>query len=163
MIEVRPMQKKDIDAVYEIECLSFRTPWSRGSLASELKNEVARYRVLCLDGRVAGFCGMWVLFDEAHITNIAIHPDFRGRGLGKYLLFRAMEAAIAYGAESMTLEVRETNTVAQAMYASFNFSRQGYRRGYYSDTGEGAFLLWNRELKQTVEKGACQMADFVLK
>lgn len=153
MIEVRAMQKKDIDSVHQIECLSFRTPWSRWSLASELKNEVAHYRVLTVDDTVVAFCGMWVMFDEAHITNIAVHPDFRGRGLGKKLMLETMRAAISFGASSMTLEVRQSNVVAQRMYAEFGFEKQGQRRGYYSDTGEDALLLWNRELVATVEKG----------
>ncbi|MDD3401164.1 MAG: ribosomal protein S18-alanine N-acetyltransferase [Eubacteriales bacterium] len=163
MIEVRAMQKKDIDAVYEIECRSFRTPWSKMSLASELRNQVAHYRVLLIDDKLVGFCGMWVLFDEAHITNIAIHPDFRGRGLGRYLLYKTMEAAISFGADSMTLEVRETNMIAQRMYESFDFTRQGFRPRYYEDTNEGAYLLWNREIAKTVENKTCQMASYGLK
>ena len=88
MIVVRAMKKADVKAVYEIEVLSFRTPWSYRSLMGELKNSVAHYTVMEKDGEVIGYCGMWVLFEEAHITNIAIHPKLRGHGYGKQLALK---------------------------------------------------------------------------
>ena len=114
------------------------------------------------DGEVIGYCGMWVLFEEAHITNIAIHPDYRGQGSGKELLLAAMEHAASFGAEMMTLEVRETNLVAQNMYAKFDFLQQGFRKKYYSDTGEGALLLWNRNILETIENNACLKETYLL-
>lgn len=152
MIRVRHMHKADIDAVYEIECLSFRTPWTRWSLLGELKNDVAVYCLLELDGRVIGYCGLWILCDEAHITNIAIHPALRGKGYGKLLLTAAIKTAVNRDAGRMTLEVREKNTVAQAMYAAFDFAMAGRRKGYYADTGEDAFILWNDTLRETLYK-----------
>ena len=154
MNTVRAMTKADVNAVYEIEVLSFRTPWSKHSLAGELKNSVAHYCVLETEDGVVGYCGMWVLFEEAHITNIAIMPGQRGRGFGKLLLLSAMRVAESFGAEMMTLEVRETNAVAQRMYAETGFVQQGYRKRYYSDTGEGALLLWNRNIHETTEQNA---------
>lgn len=159
---VRPMTKADVDAVYLIETQSFRSPWSKHSLAGELKNRVAHYVVMERDGEVIGYCGMWVLFEEAHITNIAIRPDHRGNGYGKQLLVAAMEHAASFGAEMMTLEVRETNTVAQNMYAQLGFLQQGFRKRYYSDTGEGALLLWNRNILETVENNACLKETYLL-
>lgn len=160
MNTVRAMTKADINAVYEIEVRSFRTPWSKHSLTGELKNRVAHYCVLETEDGVVGYCGMWVLFEEAHITNIAITPEQRGKGYGKQLLLAAMEVAQSFGAEMMTLEVRETNTVAQRMYTETDFVQQGYRKRYYSDTGEGALLLWNRNIVQTIEQNACQKAAY---
>lgn len=159
---VRPMTGTDVNAVYLIETLSFRTPWSKHSLAGELRNKVAHYVVMEQDGEVIGYCGLWVLFEEAHITNIAIHPDHRGSGYGKQLLLAAMEHAESFGAEMMTLEVRETNTVAQNMYAKFDFVQQGFRKRYYTDTGEGALLLWNRNMHQTIENNACLKETYLL-
>lgn len=155
MIAVRAMQKADVQAVYEIEVLSFRTPWSYRSLMGELKNRVAHYTVMEKDGKIIGYCGMWVMFEEAHITNIAIHPAFRGNGCGKQLLHAAMRVAASFGAEMMTLEVREHNTVAQRMYDEMDFLAQGRRKRYYSDTGEDALLLWNRDIVKTIENNAC--------
>ena len=157
---IRAMTKADVDAVYTIEVRSFRTPWSKHSLAGELKNRVAHYAVIENDDGVIGYCGMWVLFEEAHITNIAILPEAHGLGYGKQLLLASMEVAQRFGAEMMTLEVRETNTVAQRMYAETGFVQQGFRKRYYSDTGEGALLLWNRNILQTITQNACQKAAY---
>ncbi len=162
MMVVRPMTKRDVSRVHEIEVQSFRTPWSKFSLLGELRNDLAHYYVAEEDGRVIGYGGMWLLFDEAHITNIAIAPERRGEHLGRYLLYGMMEAAQERGADRMTLEVRETNTVAQNLYYSFDFEKQGYRRRYYDDTGEGGLLLWNEDLGATVEKNACLKTAFVL-
>lgn len=162
MIIARAMQKADLKSVYEIEVLSFRTPWSMRSLAGELKNKVAHYTVLELDGTVIGYCGMWVLFEEAHITNIAIHPEHRGHGYGKLLLRAAMRVAASFGAEMMTLEVREKNYVAQQMYEDMDFLMQGRRKRYYTDTGEDALLLWNRNILATIENNACLNEKYLL-
>ena len=162
MITVRAMTKADVKSVYEIEVLSFRTPWSYRSLLGELKNSVAHYTVMEKDGEVIGYCGMWVLFEEAHITNIAITPKERGNGYGKQLLLASMQVAASFGAEMMTLEVREHNTVAQRMYAGMDFLQQGRRKRYYSDTGEDALLLWNRNMLDTIEKNACLKQTYLL-
>ena len=162
MITVRAMKKTDVKSVYEIETISFRTPWSYRSLLGELKNSVAHYTVLEKDGEIIGYCGMWVLFEEAHITNIAIHPTCRGNGYGKQLLHAAMRAAASFGAEMMTLEVRETNSVAQRMYDEMEFTQQGRRKRYYTDTGEDALLLWNRNILQTIGKNACLNDTYLL-
>lgn len=159
---IRPMTKNDLDVVYEIEVLSFRSPWSKHSLAGELRNKVAHYVVMEQDGEVIGYCGMWVLFEEAHITNIAIHPKKRGNGCGKQLLLGAMEHATTFGAEMMTLEVRESNTVAQNMYEKFGFLQQGFRKRYYEDTGEGALLLWNRNILETIQNNTCLRETYLL-
>lgn len=149
-LHFRLMRKEDVDAVYEIECLSFRTPWTRHMLASELNNRHAYYVLAETDGKIVGFCGLWIIPPEAHTTNIAIHPNLRGHGFGTALLRAAMEYAITQKATEMTLEVRESNFAAQKLYAKFHFVRQGVRRGYYSDTGENALLLWNRNLAETL-------------
>jgi len=162
MTNVRAMKKADIKAVYEIEVLSFRTPWSYRSLMGELKNNVAHYAVMEADGEIVGYCGMWVLFEEAHITNIAIRPEYRGNGYGKQLLHASMRAAASFGAEMMTLEVREHNAVAQKMYAEMDFLQQGRRKRYYTDTGEDALLLWNRNILETIEKNACLAQTYLL-
>ncbi len=162
MMAVRAMKKADVKSVYEIEVLSFRTPWSFRSLMGELKNRVAHYTVLEQDGEIIGYCGMWVLFEEAHITNIAIHPSFRGHGYGKQLLHASMRVAASFGAEMMTLEVREHNTVAQRMYDEMDFLQQGRRKRYYTDTGEDALLLWNRNILQTIKNNACLNDTYLL-
>jgi len=149
---IRPMERADVSGVHEIECTCFRSPWSKLALLGELRNEVARYLVMEVDGVICGYGGMWVLFEEAHVTNVAIMPDYRGTGRGKRLMLAMMRLAVKNGAEKMTLEVRESNLVAQRLYAGLDFEQNGFRPGYYSDTGEGAKLLWNNDIQQTLDR-----------
>ena len=121
------------------------------ALLGELKNDVAHYHVLTQDGKLVGYAGMWVLFEEAHITNVAVLPQYRGRGLATRLMLSMMERASLLGATSMTLEVRENNLTAQRLYGRLGFSQNGYRPRYYSDTGEGALLLWNMDIQNTLK------------
>jgi len=149
---IRPMERADVGRVHEIECTCFRSPWSKLALLGELRNEVARYLVMEVDGVICGYGGMWVLFEEAHVTNVAIMPDYRGAGRGKRLMLAMMRLAVKNSAEKMTLEVRESNLVAQRLYAGLDFEQNGFRPGYYSDTGEGAKLLWNNDIQQTLDR-----------
>lgn len=149
---IRPMERADVNRVHEIECTCFRSPWSKLALAGELRNDVAHYLVMEVDGVICGYGGMWLLFEEAHVTNVAIMPDYRGQGRGKRLMIAMMRHAVKRGAEKMTLEVRESNMVAQKLYAGLGFEQNGFRPGYYSDTGEGAQLLWNNDIQQTLDR-----------
>ena len=96
---------------------------------------------------VVGFAGMWILYDEAHITTIGVSPELRGRSLGELLLVDVFEKAIARNAEWVTLEVRVSNASAQALYEKYGFTRQGVRRRYYSDNGEDAYIMWSPSLR----------------
>ena len=149
---IRPMTRSDVSRVHEIECACFRSPWSKNALLGELRNDVAHYLVMELGGELIGYGGMWVLFEEAHVTNVAILPDYRGQGRGRRLMLAMMRHALKRGAEKMTLEVRESNTVAQRLYAGLDFEQNGFRAGYYSDTGEGAKLLWNNDIQRTIDR-----------
>ncbi len=149
---IRPMERQDVGRVHEIECACFRSPWSRLALAGELRNEVAHYLVMEQDGVICGYGGMWLLFEEAHVTNVAILPEYRQAGRGKRLMLAMMHHAAERGAEKMTLEVREGNKVARHLYATLGFIQNGFRPGYYSDTGEGALLLWNNDIQQTLDR-----------
>ena len=136
------MGKKDIDAVYEIECESFISPWSKKSLAEELKNKLAYYGVLYDNEDAIAYAGMWILFDEAHITNVAVRKAARGKGFGRVIMNHMIKEAKEKGATKMTLEVRQNNIIAQNLYKSLGFSLCGVRKGYYSDTGEDGFIMW---------------------
>jgi len=145
-INVRGMRLKDIDAVYEIEKASFSTPWSKDSFIREIRdNLLAKYFVVVYNDKLVGYGGMWLIIDEAHITNIAIHPDYRGKGLGSLLL----EAMIDYARQSnifkMTLEVRRSNTKAISLYKKHGFKECGIRPKYYTDNGEDAIIMWREE------------------
>lgn len=97
---------------------------------------------------VAGFAGMWILYDEAHITTIGTDPVYRGHGLGEVLLIALFEEAVRRGATWITLEVRVSNHVAQRLYQKYGFNYQGIRKRYYSDNGEDAHVMWSRSLRE---------------
>ncbi len=149
---VRPMQQGDLERIAELEKICFRTPWSKAALADELKNSAAHYLVCERDGLVIAYAGMWVLFDEAHVTNVAVAPEFRRLGLGRRMMLCMMRAALLFGATGMTLEVREHNYAAQALYAALGFEKAGERKGYYHDSGESAYILWNRDISLTLQR-----------
>lgn len=96
---------------------------------------------------IVGFAGMWIVFDESHVTTIGVHPDFRGKGLGELMLAHLFLAAMERGADMMTLEVRVSNDSAQALYRKYGFTQQGLRRRYYSDNGEDAYIMWSPSMR----------------
>jgi ribosomal-protein-alanine N-acetyltransferase len=142
-----PMEKEHLDQVLDIEQVSFPTPWSRNSYLRELSDNQFAYYYVCLQGeQVVGYMGMWIIIDEAHVTTIAVHPDFRGRQLGRYLLEELMLRAVVLGADKITLEVRPSNEPAQKLYRRVGFVPAGLRKGYYSDTKEDAIIMWKHLL-----------------
>jgi ribosomal-protein-alanine N-acetyltransferase len=141
------MEVRHLPAVLEIERRSFPTPWSERAFLSELTQNAYAHYIVALRGlRVVGYGGMWLILDEAHITNLAVHPAERGRGLGERLLTELERRAAAHGCTRMTLEVRPSNLVAQALYRKHGFEPRGRRPGYYSDTREDAIIMWKEGL-----------------
>lgn len=142
-IIVRIMNERDIDDVLAIEEMSFSNPWSRKSFVLEItKNNLARYVVAELEGKVIGYGGMWLVIDEGHITNIAVHKDYRGLGAGNLLLESLINICKEIGIIKMTLEVRKSNYIAQSLYKKYGFKEFGVRPGYYSDNNEDAIIMW---------------------
>jgi [ribosomal protein S18]-alanine N-acetyltransferase len=139
----RDMKEEDIDQILVIENLCFTIPWSRESFYNEIHtNQFATYVVLEDGDKIIGYCGVWIIVDEAHITNIAVLPDYRGRKLGDALLAKVIDLAREKGARFMTLEVRVSNVVAQNLYRKFGFKNGGIRKGYYTDNQEDALVMW---------------------
>jgi [ribosomal protein S18]-alanine N-acetyltransferase len=139
----RIMKEEDIEQIVGIEQLSFAIPWSKEAFYNELyKNQFATYLVIEDGEKIIGYCGVWIVVDEAHITNIAILPEYRGRGLGESILTKVMDLAKEFGARSMTLEVRVSNLVAQNLYRKLGFENGGIRKGYYTDNQEDALVMW---------------------
>lgn len=137
------MSEKDIDQIVRIENEAFTIPWSRESFENELrKNRFAHYTVLEDEEGVFGYCGLWIIIDEAHITNIALLPKYRGKKLGEALLRKVMDIAREKGAKTMTLEVRVTNDIAQSLYRKLGFQNGGIRKNYYTDNQEDALVMW---------------------
>ena len=140
------MEKHHLQAVWAISTLSFPIPWSMTSFEKELENNYARYMVASIDGNVVGYGGMWLIIDEAHITNIAVHPEYRGFGIGDAILNSMIDICKREKAFSMSLEVRVSNLVAQNLYSKFGFKKQGVRKKYYEDNGEDALLMCKTDL-----------------
>ncbi|MGH2398476.1 MAG: ribosomal protein S18-alanine N-acetyltransferase [bacterium] len=148
-VALRPMTVEDIPRVLEIERTSFRTPWPPDAYAHELKeNRLATYIIANLEDRLVGYAGMWVILDEAHITTIAVEPEFRGQHIGERLLVGLVDAGVERGARWMTLEVRKSNQTAQALYRKYGFREIGTRKGYYSDNREDAIVMWTGNLRE---------------
>ncbi|WP_338450798.1 ribosomal protein S18-alanine N-acetyltransferase [Niallia oryzisoli] len=139
----RMMNIEDLDQIMEIEHKSFTVPWSREAFYNELtQNQFAVYLVIEADNRIVGYCGVWIVVDEAHVTNIAILPEYRGMKLGEALMKKMIETAKEYGALTMTLEVRVSNMVAQSLYRKFGFQGGAIRKNYYTDNQEDALVMW---------------------
>ncbi|WMT42107.1 ribosomal protein S18-alanine N-acetyltransferase [Paenibacillus sp. D2_2] len=142
-IVFRPMTLNDIPDIMVIEHESFTLPWSEVAFRNEMTmNHFARYLIMEVDGKAAGYCGMWTIVDEAHITNIAVRTAMRGQHLGERLLRAMMDWAIELGMVRMTLEVRVSNHVAQSLYSKMGFEPAGKRKDYYSDNHEDALIMW---------------------
>ncbi len=140
---IRYMVEDDIDDVLNVEHNCFAIPWSRTAFVNELiNNKFAHYLVLQCNGEVIGYCGLWIIVDEAHITNIAIHNNYRGKKLGETLLVHAMDVSRSLGAIKMTLEVRVSNHIAQKLYKKLGFNSGGIRKNYYTDNQENALVMW---------------------
>ena len=141
MHELARMKRSDIASILVMESLCFTTPWSRQAFETELVNPAARYFVLRLVGQPIAYGGYWYAMDEGYITNIAVHPNHQGQGLGRGLLRALLEDMTAHGIVRTTLEVRASNTRAQGLYLSEGFTRCGIRKGYYPDNNEDAWVM----------------------
>jgi len=138
----------DIPAVCAIERTSFSTTWPADAFYNELTtNKLAHYFVGRIGGRIVAYGGIWVIFEDSHVTTIAVDPDFRGRKFGELMLLHLVDEAIERGAAWMTLEVRESNVVAQELYRKYGFTTVTTRKGYYSDNNENALVMWAGNLK----------------
>ncbi|GIN93406.1 ribosomal-protein-alanine acetyltransferase [Siminovitchia terrae] len=142
-ISFRLATMEDIQKLYHIESRSFSAPWPEEAFYNDIAhNRFASYVFIEVDGVQAGYCGVWLILDEAHITNIAILPEFRGHKLGEKLLCKVMSLAKEAGGKTMTLEVRVSNHIAKSLYKKLGFQEGGIRRGYYTDNKEDALVMW---------------------
>lgn len=144
MISYRKMTAADVDAVYEIELATFPTPWTHDSFHYEMSENRFAYYILAIDEnqKVIGFCGVWLVIDAAQITNVAVVESARGRGIGESLMREAMKIAKETNMDTMSLEVRVTNEIAKNLYRKLGFLDGGIRKGYYTDNGEDALVMW---------------------
>lgn len=138
---IRKMTLQDLNQVMIIEAESFTLPWSRQSYENELQNQYANYLVVDFEGEIGAYGGIWVIFDEAHITNVAVARRFRQNGWGKSLMLELEKTARTKGAVRIFLEVRPSNMPALDMYQGLGFQVTGLRKEYYSDNREDALVM----------------------
>ena len=150
-LDIAPMVLDDVPTVLQIEALSFVSTWPPNAFLNELRdNKLAHYFTGRLDGRIVAYGGIWVILEDSHVTTIAVHPDVRGQRLGEEMLVHLLDQAIERDASWVTLEVRESNDVAQKLYRKYGFTVVSTRRGYYSDNNESALVMWAGNLKGTL-------------
>ncbi|MCX7711027.1 MAG: ribosomal protein S18-alanine N-acetyltransferase [Clostridia bacterium] len=143
------MSIEHVDEVMVVENLSFSIPWSKNAFIEEVtKNKFAIYYTAGVEGKIVGYAGMWQVFDEGHITNIAVHPEFRTSGVGSALLEKLIDTAKKRGITRMTLEVRRSNLAAQGLYEKYGFAVGGIRKAYYADTNEDALIMWKENISE---------------
>jgi ribosomal-protein-alanine N-acetyltransferase len=147
VLNIRTMRSDDLEQVVAIDKMSFSMPWPISSYRYELfENPLSLLWVAeaARDGvqpRVIGMVVVWLVMDEAHIATIAVHPEYRGRGIAKDMLKIALDEVIRRGMHSATLEVRAGNIIAQRLYSRFGFQVVGRRPRYYRDNDEDALIM----------------------
>jgi len=141
-LSIRKMMLKDLNEVYKIEEESYTHPWDKLEFVKELKgNKFAHYFVCLMDNKIMGFLGMWIVFEEAHITNIAISHPYRKRGIGSTCIDFAESFAKSKGAQRIILEVRKSNKEAIDLYLKKGFNYASIKKNYYLDNFEDAFEM----------------------
>lgn len=141
-IVIEPMQGAHVAEVVAIERRTFDSPWTEGMFRQEVSDGyLSRSWVALRDGRVIGYLISWFLREEVHLLNVAVDSTFRGRGYGRRLIEYLVDQTVQGGRDVITLEVRESNAVARALYESFGFETIGRRRGYYQDNHEDAVVM----------------------
>ena len=140
--DIIPMTSDHLDQVAEIEQICFSDPWSRRMLAEHLENECAATLVaMASDGTIVGYAGLLVVLDEGYITNVAVRPEYRRQGIAGELLGVFRRFAEGNNMAFMTLEVRESNASARALYAKHGFKEVGVRKNYYDHPKENAIIM----------------------
>ena len=138
---ITQMTADHVSQVAELEKLCFSDPWSESSVASELENELAYWLVAIEGDRVAGYVGSQTVLGETDMMNIAVHPDYRRRGVAETLVNALVDALKGKGSHCLTLEVRASNTPAQKLYEKLGFAQVGLRKNYYRNPKEDARIL----------------------
>lgn len=140
---IEPMRPQDIPAIAEIERQCFSTPWTAQGLAQELDNPQAHFLTALENETVAGYIGVQEICGEGYVTNVAVLPQYRRRGIGRALLLAALDGAKLRNCTFLSLEVRVSNLPAIRLYASLGFAAQGRRKNFYRDPPEDAVIYTN--------------------
>ena len=145
-LRFEPLQEAHLPAILAIENAVNGSPWSERSFRNEIDHRHGLFRVALEGGEVVGYGGVWLVIDEAHVTNVAVAPSFQRRGIGRRLMRELLRGAHERGMACATLEVRAGNAPALHLYETLDFERTAIRRGYYPDNKEDAVVMWRHRL-----------------
>ena len=142
------MTEADIENIVQIEAEAYgEHHWAKSSFYDEMNNNLARYYCAkTSDGETVAYAGTWNIIDEAHITTIAVKPDFKRKHIGEALIVKILENCYQNKIKYLTLEVRESNTPAIELYKKYGFTSLGTRKGYYQDNNESALIMWTENI-----------------
>ncbi|HLT70684.1 MAG TPA: ribosomal protein S18-alanine N-acetyltransferase [Acidimicrobiales bacterium] len=157
-VRISPMRRRHLRGVLRIEQQVYPRPWSFGIFLSEIGQRATRlYVVARVAGEVVGYAGMMQAADDAHVTTVAVDPAWQRHRIATRMLLVLARGAIARGCANLTLEVRMSNSGAQALYQRFGFVPAGVRRGYYPETREDALVMWATDID--TPEYAARLAD----
>ena len=140
-MRIENMNSSHVDQIAQLEKLCFSDPWSANSIATELDNKLAFWLVATEEERVAGYIGSQTVMDETDMMNVAVHPDYRRKGIAEALVNTLVERLQKMGSHCLTLEVRASNVTAITLYEKLGFSEIGRRKNYYRNPREDALIL----------------------
>jgi len=154
-LKIIPMQKDYLDEVLKVEEQAYgEHHWSKESFFNELNNQLAKYYCAFNEqGELVGYCGCWQIMEEAHITNVAVSPNFRRQNIGEALLISIIKSCYKEMVKYLTLEVRVSNAPAINLYEKYGFKSLGVRKGYYQDNNEDALIMWTENIFYDKFKG----------
>lgn len=143
---IESMTVDDISQVAEIERQIFSIPWSEKAFRNSMESDNTIYIVAKENNNVAGYAGMYLSFEEGNITNVAVNPLSRRKGIGEKIVRDILNRACEKGVRDVFLEVRETNSVAIALYEKIGFKEEGIRKNFYDKPRENALIMWKHNL-----------------
>nr|WP_228049075.1 ribosomal protein S18-alanine N-acetyltransferase [Nodularia sp. LEGE 04288] len=161
-LKLKTLTSEDLSAILELDQACFGGLWTMEGYQRELDSPNSELLGLfspLAPSKLLGLGCFWAILDEAHITILAIHPQYHRQGLGQVLLYSLLKAACDRGLERSTLEVRASNVAAISLYEKFGFKIAGRRKGYYQDNGEDALVLWLSDLPETLDNWYITVSD----
>ena len=141
---IRIMQDKDVKEVALLEKECFSMPWTEASIKKEIENKDSLFCVCEIDERIVGYAGMYYVYPEGDITNVAVTNEYRGRGIARKILTFMFEEAVKDGVIEYTLEVRVGNKKAIHLYETLGFLNAGVRKNFYDNPKEDAIIMWKK-------------------
>ena len=146
-LKIQKMETDNIDDILNIEQLCYGDHhWSYEAFMSELNNQISSYNCAFVDDKCVGYMGIWKILEEAHVTNLSVHPDYQNKKIAHRLLLNAIDECYKNKIKYITLEVRASNEKAIHLYDKFGFKSLGLRKKYYQNNNEDALIMWSENI-----------------